>query len=483
MDSYRIALRFRDTTPNIDTIEEHRKILDANGAVWWGWWRKEIEPENKNLFKKLATDPGSLLLVDRSTNRCFAVRYHNAVVAGSGRIDEKLVPQYYRGNIDRVSGWFLLVSIEPIDYIEDIGAKLGSSTLLDLIDERAHRPDSSLDITNCNGKSTLLHLSDLHFGLDYDFLPAGVTPNFGEQKRTLTKCIVEDLKRQGLENDIASVLITGDFTTRGDWSDDTRHQILDEFNLLCSELKIGHAQILAIPGNHDVVRYPSAAGVSPQVLAVRAQTRSEHETHYRLFQQELTKRDALEPLNHNRALALKEVDLTVSLLNSCSVAATEWTEYGFVGTDGLEVIQQAGSRKLRKPTFRLMALHHHLIPVSKVETPSSSGVSLTLNAVELLDAAQAANIAIVLHGHQHLARVASYRHFELGGGGASGKDAITIVSGGSSGASRRPVSERNSYSTLRFSADQVHLTIRELRADAKVGATLIDRSLDVASIS
>jgi hypothetical protein len=39
-----IALRFRDTTPGIDTIAEHRELIARDGRVGWGWWKKTFEP-------------------------------------------------------------------------------------------------------------------------------------------------------------------------------------------------------------------------------------------------------------------------------------------------------------------------------------------------------------------------------------------------------------------------------------------------------
>jgi hypothetical protein len=43
MASPAIVLRFRDTTPSIDTIVEHRALLAQRGSVGWGWWKKTFE--------------------------------------------------------------------------------------------------------------------------------------------------------------------------------------------------------------------------------------------------------------------------------------------------------------------------------------------------------------------------------------------------------------------------------------------------------
>ena len=63
---------------------------------------------------------------------------------------------------------------------------------------------------------------------------------------------------------------------------------------------------------------------------------------------------------------------------------------------------------IERPTFRFIALHHHLLPVGEVEAPASDGVTLALDASVILAEAQAAGVHVALHGHQHKAKLASY---------------------------------------------------------------------------
>jgi hypothetical protein len=70
---------------------------------------------------------------------------------------------------------------------------------------------------------------------------------------------------------------------------------------------------------------------------------------------------------------------------------------------------------IERPTFRFMALHHHLLPVAEVEAPASEGVTLALDASLILAEAQAAGVHVALHGHQHKAKLATYMDIPFAG--------------------------------------------------------------------
>jgi len=222
--------------------------------------------------------------------------------------------------------------------------------------------------------------------------------------------------------------------------------------------------------------------VAADTLAAANQTRYKHENDYRLFMEELTGRSWKEPLHYYRTFRATEFDLVVAALNSCTITATEWTEYGYVGDLGVSVLAEVGAMPIKKPTFRLISLHHHVVPVNKVEAPYSKGVSLTLDAVDILDAGQRAGFHFLFHGHQHLPRVSRYGRIPSIGEVDVPTAEMIIVSGGSAGAvaSRLPGSERNTYTVLSLGSKSVQLVMRELRTDGKSGATLYDLPLDVA---
>lgn len=276
------------------------------------------------------------------------------------------------------------------------------------------------------------------------------------------------------------MVVTGDFITAGKWSDEIRRQVLDEFEALRKCLGLKAEQIIAVPGNHDVVRYPQGSGVSAAKMAVGNQTDYQHERHFRTFVEDLTGRHWKKPLNYVCCVSLESADILVCVLNSCSIVATEWTEYGYVGDGGLDALKELQQQNIERPTFKMMALHHHLLPVTSVALPDSRGVTLSLDAIELLDAAQSAGVQIAVHGHQHSPRLARYQTIPFIGGCES--QPLLVLSNGSTGVaeSRRPGSDRNTYCLLQFDGEGAHIWMRELRNDCKVGATLFDGCSDIA---
>jgi 3',5'-cyclic AMP phosphodiesterase CpdA len=484
MASPAVVLRFRDATRGVDTIGEHQAILAREGAVWWGWWKKDFEDGHIDYFKSWTTGkPVDLLIADRSTKRMFYATCIRCSIGSRDIVDPPRIPEYYREHIDEIFGWFLLRSIEEAQFSEDISDKLGQRTMMRIDSALSGEMPAAARIDPANG-SCFLHLSDLHFGEDYDLASDGSAHSIGDQRKTLTESLLLDLKRIKLAVEIGAVVVTGDFTTGGDWTDKTRRHILHEFDKLRASLGLNKDMILALPGNHDIIRYPPGSAISAAEIATGAQTTYKHEHDFRiLFVDELVGRNWKEALNYVRRLRFADVDVLICILNSCAIVATEWTEYGFVGTGGLDALKKLSQEDIVRPTFKFMALHHHLLPVTGIEAPKSKGVSLSLDATELLDAAQSAGVHIALHGHQHMSRLVRYQTIPLLGG--TRNEPLYIVSNGSAGVvgRRRPGSERNSYCIFKFEKDHLHLQMRELRPDGKEGASLFDGRLGLRAVN
>uniref|UniRef100_UPI003559B4BE metallophosphoesterase family protein n=1 Tax=Pararhodobacter marinus TaxID=2184063 RepID=UPI003559B4BE len=199
---------------------------------------------------------------------------------------------------------------------------------------------------------------------------------------------------------------------------------------------------------------------------------------FRVFLNTLQGREFKHPLDYIEKVRLKEADILVGALNSCRIVSTNWTEYGYAGQSGIDIIKQLGSEKIDRPTFKVVAIHHHLLPVNQVEAPKKNGVTLSLDASRILEASQASGVHIALHGHQHMPHLASYQ--SLPGVGQEQSAGLTVVSNGSVGvaATRRPGEERNTYCVLTFSRDSIRLKMRELRSDQKSGNYLYDLTID-----
>lgn len=472
-----VALRFRDTTPGVDTIELHQEILEARGAVWWGWWKKDFEDGHSDFFKN-ATEEIGLLILDRSTSRMFLAHSRERMIASDDHPDLSLVPSYYHHSANEVHGWFNLISIEAVEYDEEVANRFGDGTAIVL--EEAFEPAQSDEGNDraLTAQSSILVLSDLHFGPDYEFLKQGEVSPIGSEKRTLTECLVSDLRQKGLYDDIGAVMVTGDFTSNGKWEDQDIADIAGELNALATELEIDIRSFLALPGNHDGVRYPENWDGDVAKLAVDNQVSFKHERDFRFFLNHLQGRDIQEPLEYVERIRLKNADVLIGVLNSCRILATSWTEYGYVGRSGIETIRELGTQTVTRPTFRVLGVHHHLLPVNQVESPQKNGVTLSLDASKILETAQEVGVHVAIHGHQHMPHLARYQSFSLTGSRQS--KGLTVVSNGSAGVSakRRPGEERNTYCVITFSSDGVRLRMRELRSDSRPGSDLYDGELD-----
>jgi hypothetical protein len=68
-----IALRFRDTVPGVDTIQEHRRLIGRFHRVAWGWWKKAFEDiDLQAIGYSIARSGGvEIMLIDTSTRRSF----------------------------------------------------------------------------------------------------------------------------------------------------------------------------------------------------------------------------------------------------------------------------------------------------------------------------------------------------------------------------------------------------------------------------
>jgi hypothetical protein len=253
-----IILRFRDTTPGTDTIAAHLELLDRHGAVWWGWWRKEHEVATA---LDVPEGPLEILLADRSTRRMFRAACERFSARGAD-IDQLEVPEYYRGHFGEIEGFFRLTRIEATAYDEDLGGRLGERTLMRM-DEPGRGPAEHMaGVADVPGRHSILHLSDLHFGADYGFLTQDERPDIGSGRRTLTECVVADLERIGLTNDIAALIVTGDFMSRGDWKDRIRHAALKEFDALRDALRLTQQQIIGTTTLSGILRVCRSTSVN-----------------------------------------------------------------------------------------------------------------------------------------------------------------------------------------------------------------------------
>ena len=234
--------------------------------------------------------------------------------------------------------------------------------------------------------------------------------------------------------------------------------------------------------NQDIIRYPENSIVDPVTFTIDAQTTYKHETEFRVFVDELVGRSWKSPLNSISYLRFPSADVVFCLLNSCSITATKWTEYGYVAKSGISSLQQLRDCAIARPTYKLMALHHHLLPVSKTAAPNAKDVSICLDAAALLDAAQLAGVHLTLHGHEHVCRLTRYQTILRGE--TTSRPGLHILSTGSAGAKndRLHGGERNACCIVGIEQDHLQLMIRELRSNGEEAAAVCCGRLEITPL-
>ena len=358
-------LRFRNPSPTVDTVDEHRRIIQDGGTVWWGWWKKDAEELPTALIESIGEAGCTILLIDRSTLTCCRARCVKAMLSSQKRPNANHVPRYYRRILNDIPAWFLLSSIESIDYPEDLARKIGDRTILALGGAAPAASVANFETIKAHDRDTVLHLSDLHFGKDHGFLPPGLKTDPFEQRKTLVDSLLADLERCEADTRIGVIVVTGDVTTQGDWADETMYPIVEELRRLTERLRLDARHIVLVPGNHDIIRY--VAGATGVKATIDHMKDYKHERDFRYFSDLLTGRFLRGSLHKVFSIELAKSTLQLCALNSCSIAGFDgWTEYGFVGEGGVDTLRELAAAPVTRPSYRAIALHHHLLPVSKV---------------------------------------------------------------------------------------------------------------------
>ncbi|MCK2165756.1 metallophosphoesterase family protein [Thalassospira xiamenensis] len=484
-----ITLRFRDTTPKIDTIKEHIRVIEEKGSVLWGWWKKKSEPKYESITSKIeGKNDFSINIIDTSTNRMFIAKCKRTFSQNSASLDKSIIPGYYRIIIENIFFWFELTEIKETDYSENISKLIHENTILDTSNDKnfhytEEKQRNTIKSTEKKDKSTIIFMSDLHFGKDYGFPVQDDESPLNKTKKTLSECIKHDLSSLDLDNDVAAVIVMGDFVTAGDWNAKTQTHIIKEFEQLSKILGIQKSDIISLPGNHDIVRYKEEdlqANISLEEILIKIQSSSDHEESYKLFSSTLSGHSISHPLNFKKTIPLKEVNIEIAILNSCGISSTIMTEYGFVGKPGLNILDEIRDMPIYRPSYKFLALHHHLLPVNQLETPQpgkqGKGVSMVLDAGHILQKAQESGIQIALHGHQHQPHVAQYHSLST-----NGDNPVLVVANGSTGVKqeRRPENERNTYCIFNLKERGAKLWIRELRTDGRSSNSVFEKNLNI----
>src|SRR6266487_789271 len=263
----RFLFRYRDLVA--DTLPEHRRILDAEGGCWWGWWKRPNEPSRLDIWREIQreTEQGKRVqigLFHSGTAQVHPATVERVVLPVENEFgqcipvlppDNELdaIPAYYRSS--RYSrGWMRLVSIaeDPIEFFGSFSyatapplpnyperrlARLDGKRATDADELRAMdttiwavRPSLPRDSSErflsaapgvddpvsaqpvvCPGE-WLLHLTDPHYavGLFRNEHQWRLESEDGTSPPTMVDAINEAIGRSGRR--VGAVLVTGDLT-------------------------------------------------------------------------------------------------------------------------------------------------------------------------------------------------------------------------------------------------------------------------------
>ena len=240
-----------------------------------------------------------------------------------------------------------------------------------------------------HSKYRILHLSDLHFRYSPSSKPESLSP----------QNIFKDLKNMGKES-IDTLVISGDIiTNKIDESGKQRAEI--EFNKaanfikdLTSLLNIPHKNVIVVPGNHDVNWEEDASYIKDVNIS---------DISYRNFYLSLFHEEPNEYLS--MSYYDERSNISIMGLNSCLRCREKGTSWaGYVGEEQFYyTFNELKKKESSDNPFRIVVLHHHLVPVSYVEgiPEDKKHISLTLDSEGLIKKLLQNNFDCMLHGHQH----------------------------------------------------------------------------------
>jgi hypothetical protein len=456
-----MILRFRDlSTPDGKTVERHSDIARGpEGYVWWGWWAKGGERVPTELFGELlakAQRPEGLLLYFLDSGHgvlyratCRGIEWNP--VAGKLRPSPEpaKTPEYY--STEEQLAWFKLGPIERCDlelteftyvrvdafftsqpslYKLFYGKRIFSAQ--ELIQQnrsiwfvrRAQPSDPRHQVSLLDGPSlspenfpknfiqsesrSLLWLSDLHFSEgEHNYHAFPLDPKH-VSRLSLDRALKEALKRHYNDDPrLGGVIISGDITWKAAPREFEQARAFIDRTMSWADVKPFYFSLC--PGNHDVAWSSQPATKEAQIEAARGKAQEAYAGFYTgLFN--------LTPSEHlscgRRFLLGGTYPVEIVCLNSSVLE--QWPGafqgHGFVGHAQLEEVerefgwskQDAQSKSGDGQPFRIVVLHHHLVPVTYREQPDPQTIySVVLDAEAVMRWVVQHRVDLVLHGHMH----------------------------------------------------------------------------------
>jgi len=106
-----IALRFSDSfAPEEGTIELHKRILNKNGAVWYGNFGHKVS--EKIIKEQLKLDDPKFILIKSNSKDYYWVHFSDYLI--NAEPPHKFIPKYYQDKSNMIKSWFKIKKIEKI---------------------------------------------------------------------------------------------------------------------------------------------------------------------------------------------------------------------------------------------------------------------------------------------------------------------------------------------------------------------------------
>ncbi|WP_158627404.1 metallophosphoesterase [Corallococcus sp. AB045] len=490
----------------------HSNIAREHGFVWWGWWNKggeQVPSEEFAELRRKARQPGglTLYLLDSGHSQTYSSVCTDIHWEPGGEPiaspDPEKTPSYYREK--KVLAWFKLGPIEshhletskytyvrvdrfftsqPSKYSAFYNKRIFSTHELteqnrtiwfmrkarssdrqhevSLLDGATLTPEHFPQRFIQSGSRNLLWVSDLHFDTGTDshhgFSINPKTP----ARRTLGQAVHGALEKH-LIRDLGGMLASGDITWKAAATE--FEQALGFFKWMESSTNLTRFQIATCPGNHDLSYSTHREERDAPIDITYPEARKEYAEFYaKLF--------GLTPNEHlscgRRFLLGDSYSVDIVCLNSSILQQRPgvFRGHGFVGEDQLRDAANAfgwsSTKGADRRPFRIVMLHHHLVPVTYREQPDPAiSYSVTLDAEALMRWAAECQVDLVLHGHMHEASCVKISKPAALSGKLKGWHDFHVIGMGSTGVSRdhQGSTGKNTFGILRFEDHSVIVTI------------------------
>lgn len=505
-----LVLRFRDLVTGAgETITQHKSIIESQtGFVWWGWWNKPGERIADEEFRRLNAEAIAhgleVFLYDSGHNKVYKATCNEIKWdANHSKIsspEPSATPAYY--NSQKYLLWFKLTSV----------AEVGAAALKELtcvqVDEffesrqsrydvfynkRIHSPDelrqqnrtiwfvrqfrdgdkthevSLLDARAIapvhfahdfkqTESTKLLWVSDLHFSVDgHHAFPI----QSDHTHKNLAHALEQAVGQLKIGN-VAGVIVSGDITWKADQEEFKQAAAFCE--RVMSWSKLDSYAFAICPGNHDVAfsSDPSDKASTIQVGVAPEKSKESFAKFYEgLFY--------ISPNKHlssgRRFLLGGAFPVEIVCLNSSFLDQKKgWFQgNGFIGDEQLQsAANDMGwtAESLARKPYRIVVLHHHVVPVTYHDTPvGGTSYSVTLDAEALSRWVVEHRVDLVLHGHMHqpfwtqIVRPRSIKD--------SLRHGFYVAGMGSTGVAKQDVGEvgKNTFGVLEFSYGLVRFAV------------------------